>query len=321
MNPCPLCKSKKTRYLYNIEKFKIYKCVDCKSSSTSPPPSDQEIEDYYNGFYLKQNTTKKLEIFRKKYFRAWYEQFDLPKKSRMLDIGGGGGFYCWSFEYFLFGEAHYVDVDPQSCEFARNELRLDNVHNCFAQELPIDQKYDLIVCRHVIEHLVNPEDLINTAIDLLAPDGTLVLVTPNASSIEVFGYPGRLNRRVNAIVKATDFSRLRVLWSFLSGSIANSIYPIRHLHAISKKSVELMLIERNSALNDITYSSLTAHLCHAPIISKDHLFGYSPFINEYKISGSRMFGSIKTILVNLTLGKLCGGIHLIFLIKKNETAN
>lgn len=153
---------------------------------------------------------KKKKLFRNTYFKAWFAQFKLPKNAKLLDVGGGGGFYSWSFELFKFGEAHYVDVDPQSCQFASEKLGIKNVYNCFVQELPKDDKYDLIVCRHVIEHLKDPQDLINSSIDLLAPNGILVLVTPNATSIEGFGYPERLERRVVAIQKSGLTNRLKI---------------------------------------------------------------------------------------------------------------
>ena len=74
----------------------------------------------------------------------------------MLDVGGGGGFYAKAFEDLGYGLSTYIDLDFQSCRFA-NELGLKNViHGNAVLADYGDKKFDLIMCRHLIEHLKDP---------------------------------------------------------------------------------------------------------------------------------------------------------------------
>ena len=47
-----------------------------------------------------------------------------------------------------------------------------------------DGKYDLILCRHVLEHLLNPSDILKELKSLLNPSGELILVLPVETKTE-----------------------------------------------------------------------------------------------------------------------------------------
>lgn len=299
MNQCLFCESPLLRKIYKMGDYDIMQCSSCNSSTAFPLPSDEEISNYYDGFYNKHNTKKKQKIFKQKYFRKWFRSFNLPVNPSMLDIGGGGGFYSFAFEYSMKGVADYVDLDPQSCDFAKNFLKITNVYNSDVADLSDSKKYDFILSRHVIEHLKNPTELIDNALRLLNDNGVFLLIYPNADSIEYLGYPKRLRPRIDIIKSSNKLNIFKLIWLFISGKIAHGIDPIRHLHAISSRGVKEYL----DKLSIYTYEARTAPLNHKI---------YSPYYKE------DLLKKIKRIFVNRTLVKLRGGTHQIFIIKKNN---
>lgn len=99
-----------------------------------------------------------------------------------LDFGCGNGefmslakSYGWSVKGF--------DLDEDAVSLAKSS-GLDVVHGGIlnlAEEK--DGKYDLITLSHVIEHVYEPEKLIQECIRLLKPGGRLWLETPNSRSL------------------------------------------------------------------------------------------------------------------------------------------
>lgn len=298
MNECIFCHSPQKK-IYKMGKYDIFQCVNCKTSSSDPMPTDQEIIDYYNGFYERLNSTTKTKRFCNKYFKKWFKGFQLPENAKMLDIGGGGGFLSHSFEHFNNGTAYYVDIDKKSCDFASEQLKLKNVHCQNVLDWNSDQKFDFIICRHVIEHLKDPLSLVDKAIELLAPNGTFVLMFPNGETLECLGYPSRIKKRIEIIKESNNMSSVELYYKFLTGKIAHGLDPLRHLYAISEKGIHAHL----SSHEGIKVESLTAPLTH-PV--------YSPLVRQRK----GFWQKTRSRLVNRTLSRFKGGIHQVFLIQK-----
>lgn len=105
----------------------------------------------------------------------------LNRQGRLLDVGCGNGAFLelaqkagWS--------VHGIDFDPIAVATARNaglEIDLGSVDKLVAQV----QTYDWITCSHVLEHVHEPQKLLQSMRQLLSPGGTLWLQTPNVDSI------------------------------------------------------------------------------------------------------------------------------------------
>lgn len=103
------------------------------------------------------------------------------RQGRLLDVGcGNGGFLQmaqaagWSVQG--------VDFDPIAVAEARRlglAVDLGGIDQLAAQA----QTYDWITCSHVLEHVHDPQQLLQSMHQLLRPGGTLWLQTPNIDSI------------------------------------------------------------------------------------------------------------------------------------------
>ena len=92
-------------------------------------PTAETLRDYYDGFlpHLDVNGMFTVKLAAKKLFP--HLGLRSGRNLKMLDIGGGGGFFCKAFEDLEYGASTHVDLDPQSCNFAENSLKLKRVYD------------------------------------------------------------------------------------------------------------------------------------------------------------------------------------------------
>ena len=101
----------------------------------------------------------------------------LKPNGRLLDIGCGTG----SFLAFMKKKGCKVSGIESNAK-ARNICLENNIEvQATETELP-PESFDTISLWHVLEHLPNPENSINTYRDLLKPTGLLVVAVPNFES-------------------------------------------------------------------------------------------------------------------------------------------
>ncbi len=119
------------------------------------------------------------------------------KGRRVLDIGCGTGygshFLACSGARSVIG----LDVSTEAVGYAREHFHADNL--CFrtgdAQHIDIaSASVDVVISFEAIEHLVEPERLLDEAGRTLCADGLLVVSTPNRRFCSPFG---ALHRTVN----------------------------------------------------------------------------------------------------------------------------
>ena len=102
--------------------------------------------------------------------------------TRLLEIGSGLGHLVGQLEGSFQTSA--VDVNPwalkKSLQVAGSTLHVASS----AEELPFtDGTFGVVIIKHVVEHLPHPERAITEISRVTAPGGTLILATPNLSSL------------------------------------------------------------------------------------------------------------------------------------------
>src|SRR3954469_2123728 len=132
----------------------------------------------------------KLNPVRLKYIRDMIDQhWQVDEHSRRplegktaLDGGCGGGFLPEPLAR-LGARVTGIDAAPEVLAVAREHsaaqaLEID-YRNAAVEE--IDGRFDLITSLEVIEHVAEPQSFLNAIAKRLAPDGLLILSTPNAT--------------------------------------------------------------------------------------------------------------------------------------------
>lgn len=300
-NPvCPFCEGMAAP-VYKMDNYVICRCAVCGTGQVSPMPTDDELQEFYKGFLFEADL-KNLETILKSAPKL-FSLLGLEKDSgmKMLDVGGGGGFYAKAFESAGYGESTYIDLDSEACGFARARVGLKNVlHQDAAMLKAVDGRYDFIMCRHLIEHLADPATFILNLTRLLNAGGTLLLICPNGDSLEYFAYPNsNLKSRIKKIGVSSHLSQLQVVLKLLSGKMLHGIDPPRHLWAVSRKGMQRFL-HRNAIPAEITTFPLTDAL-------------YSPYYSSRTRSQK-----LWSLLGDKFAAKISGGTHLSVVIRKSR---
>lgn len=238
---CSFCGGE-CRFSYNMGFSKVWKCNTCGTGQTFPMPSQEALTRFYDGFMFEANVDLYERV--KSSFASFLEYLGVPQGgARMLDIGGGGGFHAKAFDELGYGEASYIDLDPEACRFAR----ANGVSNvvCGNAENPdkIEGEFDLVFARHLIEHLVDPVRFVERVSGYLAKGGQLVLLFPNGESREYLSVVVYTLRRLLVVLRSNRWN-LSALFKAMGSDIQHGMAPPRHLWAISEKGISA-LCERN----------------------------------------------------------------------------
>jgi 2-polyprenyl-6-hydroxyphenyl methylase/3-demethylubiquinone-9 3-methyltransferase len=132
----------------------------------------------------------KLNPVRLAYIRDWIDQhWSLDEHSRRplegktaLDVGCGAGLLAEPLAR-LGAKVTAIDPTPELISVARDHAAgqgLDIDYRVSAVE-NLDGKFDLITSMEVIEHTADPQQFLNDLAKRLAPNGLLMLSTPNAT--------------------------------------------------------------------------------------------------------------------------------------------
>lgn len=232
---CGFCRGV-LRHRYAMGEFSILECCSCATGCALPLPSTAQLHEFYSGFHpsLLESQYQKIRHAAKLLYHDLH--LHQGQAMRMLDVGGGGGYFAKAFEDLGFGEADYVDVDAEACEFAKSKLKLKNVFCCDVEDLPecLSRPYSFIYARHLIEHLPSPLSFMEKMVSLLEEDGIFVVHCPNGRSLEYFAYPRLLRARFNKIVAANRSNYIRVIYSSVTKSMHHGMDPPRHLWTLTK---------------------------------------------------------------------------------------
>ncbi len=157
-------------------------------------PTKSEIYDHVYGDQVYEPQTgmvaslysrlKKHEVNR----YATCLTFLPPKTQRLLDVGCGGGHFAKEAGGRIV-EFYGIDVSPLLLEYAKSNLagvsdegRIHLVRCDIDQALPFeDGFFDAVTCIAVLEHVMNPPDVIDEIHRVLKADGVFVLEVPNVA--------------------------------------------------------------------------------------------------------------------------------------------
>ncbi len=178
-NLCLFCQNKRntsTVFLdtyFNGKLFKYKKCTNCKLIYLNPLPSLNDFVVMYPLSYQGEIDTKNYNHYE--YIFNLIEKFNTNKK--ILDYGcGRGGFLI---------EANYRNYNCLGTEF--NADLISSLSSAFTNIsfLTIDnfqkyseEKFDIIFLNNVLEHLINPIEIMEDLKKHLNPEGIFILQGP-----------------------------------------------------------------------------------------------------------------------------------------------
>lgn len=167
----------------------IIDCKKCGFKHVIPLPSLEEIRSFYKESFYDKDLPEYIEKRRSEL--DWWSieqnikydflEKNLPdnSKKKILDIGSGPG-------YFLkIGQERGWDVtgvEPgrTACKYAQNSLKLNVVNQLFSKhnhkELGM---FNVINMNNVLEHILDPQEIIKSIYEILQNNGFLSITSPN----------------------------------------------------------------------------------------------------------------------------------------------
>ncbi|TVV74101.1 bifunctional 2-polyprenyl-6-hydroxyphenol methylase/3-demethylubiquinol 3-O-methyltransferase UbiG [Sphingomonas solaris] len=108
---------------------------------------------------------------------------------RALDVGCGAGLLAEPLAR-LGATVTALDAAPENIAVARAHAvgqRLTIDYRAVGVETLADERFDLVTCMEVIEHVSDPAGFVAALARVLAPDGLLILSTPNRTPLSRLG--------------------------------------------------------------------------------------------------------------------------------------
>ncbi|MES2177540.1 MAG: class I SAM-dependent methyltransferase [Gemmatimonadota bacterium] len=157
----------------------------------NPRPTRDEIVRYYS----REGKYDTWLADRNGRDRMWHRRLrmirHLKSSGELLDVGTGIG------QFLALASAHYqvtgTEVSESACALAHDEYGLDIMKGPIEHLDFGTRRFDLITITHVLEHVHDPNTVIDHCVRLLKPDGVLVIAVPN----ELHAY---LRRMLNSVL-------------------------------------------------------------------------------------------------------------------------
>jgi 2-polyprenyl-3-methyl-5-hydroxy-6-metoxy-1,4-benzoquinol methylase len=184
LGSCPGCRAEMARITYSFGDSLIYCCNSCDLEFLRPLPLTQINQ-------RQMDSVEDAEMFSP-LLRMLHERLivcpEIRKVSKilgrndftMLDIGGGTG---WISKIWAESGARVTGLEPSHARGAIARDRGIRVLSCYVEEVDVSEMFDLIVIRHVLEHLEHPAEILQKLHSRLNFDGLLLIIVPNIDCI------------------------------------------------------------------------------------------------------------------------------------------
>jgi SAM-dependent methyltransferase len=209
---CPLCRGETDLVYANLPGYKegmvydIRECKLCGASFSEPMEIDEELYDLIYrkitlvpGYsrYLNYATKIKKELLPLDYLIAQEESYwavgnylrntwSATQDCKILEVGCGMGYFTYALISDGF-DARGIDISQRAVEDAAE--RYGDFYECSSLEKfadKSDQRFDVAILNQLIEHIPDIRSFIGNVLNVLKPNGEIIITTPNKSA-----YPNR----------------------------------------------------------------------------------------------------------------------------------
>ncbi|WP_336801201.1 class I SAM-dependent methyltransferase [Kaistia sp. MMO-174] len=158
----------------------LYRCDDCLSLTYDPFPEIDYTQHTSTEFVFREYVefNGAIDLIARNILRA------IPEEShgRLLDIGCGFGFGLAAIRDMSSWQVKGYEPSRYG-ELGREQLKLDIVSAFANRNAEPGDRFDIVHCSEVIEHVHDPREFIDILASHLADDGILILTTPDADRI------------------------------------------------------------------------------------------------------------------------------------------
>jgi SAM-dependent methyltransferase len=220
----------KYKYFLNL---KIMKCNNCGMHFLNPRLNQRSLNFFYNNIYRGNFDLKnKNKIFERGRRRGKYiYEYILNnlKKNDIKSVFEIGCGYGGILDYFKEKNIRVVgsEKDQNIISFAK-EKQLD-IRNGELEVFDINEKCDLIILSHILEHIDNPKKFLKEIEKLLKPKGFIYIEVPGIENPK--------------IIKRNYSIQVGHLYYFTKATLSN-LFDNKEYNLVHSNDIIQMLVER-----------------------------------------------------------------------------
>lgn len=193
---CPFCATNESSLLEKFGPDHMYsyvRCKQCQLAYMNPRPQydadfvatayedyADDRDDWSNPKFLESAENSRRMKRNAAVLKKINDQLNV-EKPRLLEIGCHLGFFGKAAVEQGFNYIG-VEVSKKMVDFARDRFGLDARYGDWQAMNWTGQKFDVIYCSHVIEHIPNPVEWLERFQKMLTAQGVLVIEVPNMDS-------------------------------------------------------------------------------------------------------------------------------------------
>lgn len=159
----------------------------------TPKPSEKELKEYYENKYYQEEKATYVKHYEDAELSYFYNKIDQKfhvinkllssgNNKSLLDVGCGEGF---TLNYYKQKFWNVTGIDFSDFGLKTNNpdllsnLKQGNIFKEIIKLVNLKIKYDVVWLDNVLEHVIDPEDLIQQCYKLTKNGGALVIEVPN----------------------------------------------------------------------------------------------------------------------------------------------
>ena len=182
---CRLCGNDKLKLYYtqgNNDEYLFYKCNVCKLINYDLNGGLDQVK-YGNTYIDPYDEKNKMNITQTKTYN--FIKSHLKLKGKIIDIGCGNGRLLYLFKNDGW-DVKGLELSPLLTKSVKDTLNIDvEVANFLNYNYINKDKFDVVVLRHVIEHLPDPILALTQINLILKKDSYAVLEFPNIDGLDL----------------------------------------------------------------------------------------------------------------------------------------
>lgn len=198
---CTLCGCEDTEKIDSLirnadnDTYKMYRCNCCETHFLYPRPQGEELEEYYDGTFREQVHSKVYyeKEHMDKVFKRFYSEAirrvdrvksELKPTDCVLEVGCSVGYFMKAVSEYV-GKVYGTEWDKKAGQYIKDTFP-DFKVAMNPQDFGV--KFDKIFMFHVLEHIENPADFLESLKELLKPGGVIYIEVPNVDDVLVKTY-------------------------------------------------------------------------------------------------------------------------------------
>jgi len=197
---CNFCNNSLSKSIFSKNGFNLVKCLSCGLVYVENQPSDEELKriysfdsGYHKCFQRVSSWQAKKQLNSGEKYCGYIKKY--KKNGRILDIGCSAGFFLKAAKENGW-ETYGLEVSDDTAEIARKRYGLNVLTGVLNENTFPDGYFDVVSMWDVVEHISDPVKTVAIINKILAPEGILILSTPNIDGLfprMAYKMSGRMN--------------------------------------------------------------------------------------------------------------------------------